>query len=219
MSEDKKIQRLANQAPPVLPDKYNGVTPEEWQQALDQDPEMVAEAKVGGQKYKYIPISYTSRKLDQLTGGVWSHTEPKIELHDVGYTDKGGNPTPIVILTIGVTYYNPVSLVTITRYGVADGLYYKGKSKLNIPALKSEAFKNAVKEMGRALGRELNRGIQETISVDEALERWEDRIAEAKNRKDLEKIQKGVSAHIRNSQAFKDALNNRMQEIKSEGND
>ena len=218
MSEDNQLARHLQGTPPILPTKHAGVTPEEWQYELDKDPEKVIEHTDNkGNKYQYMPISQMVRKLDDLTGGVWSHTEPNVQIFDSGFVDKYKQPTPIIIITIGLTYYNPVSRVTITRFGMADGLYYKGKAGLNLPALKSEAFKNAVREMGRALGRELNRKHQEDISVNDAITYWEDDIAAAKDYDELKNILAQAEPRLRKDKKFLEAFTKRKEELQKAG--
>lgn len=110
---------------------------------------------------KYLTIRYLEQKLDELFFGMWKSetTETKIV----------GNE---YVVTVQVSFFHPVAKGWITRTGIGavpiqqkrgakptdlDAKYTNAMQK-NAPAAKAFAFKNAVKSIGPAFGRDLNSG-------------------------------------------------------------
>lgn len=111
----------------------------------------------------YIPIGISEMKLDTLTGGLWSTKNEK--------TQVIANE---LLISIEVDFFHPVAKVWLTRVGVAAvPIQQKSNSSItdmdakiknalvkNYPAVKAQAFKNAVQSIGRTFGRDLNRSEQ-----------------------------------------------------------
>jgi hypothetical protein len=108
----------------------------------------------------YIPIGISEMKLDTLTGGLWSTQNEQRQI-----------VANELLVSIEVKFFHPAAKVWLTRVGVAavpiqqsrgatiTDMDAKIKNALvkNYPAVKAQAFKNAVQSIGRTFGRDLNR--------------------------------------------------------------
>lgn len=109
---------------------------------------------------EYLEIGYLEMQLDRIFHGQWHFTVDKTELL-----------LNAIQVTGTLSVFHPVSGVWIKRSGVAakqvqlksgkteylpENLSSKALER-DVPIAKAEAFKNAVKSLGNAFGRHLNR--------------------------------------------------------------
>jgi hypothetical protein len=158
--ESKELVKHNGQA--LQPIKLKSV--EGYLKHLHEQPKKTEQAvnkQAGGALY--VPIGISEMKLDKLTGGLWS---TKNESKQIVANE--------LLVSIEVEYFHPVAKVWLTRLGVAavpiqqsrgasiTDMDAKIKNALvkNYPAVKAQAFKNAVQSIGRTFGRDLNRSEQ-----------------------------------------------------------
>jgi hypothetical protein len=133
---------------------------EAFQKLLNQEPPQEAiQRRYDG--VKYLPISYYESELDRLFFGLWSTeiVEAKQVLNEV-------------IITLQLSYTHPITGDTYTKTGVASvQIQQKSKTKITelplykipnaletcLPKAKTEAVKNAAKQLGKRFGRDLSR--------------------------------------------------------------
>jgi hypothetical protein len=131
------FQKLLNQSPPAeaIKKRYDGV--------------------------KYLPISYYEAELDKLFFGLWSThiVEAKQVLNEI-------------VCTVQLTYTHPITGEKYSKCGVGSvQIQQKSKTKITelpiykipnaletcLPKAKTEAIKNAAKQLGKRFGRDLSR--------------------------------------------------------------
>lgn len=128
--------------------------------------------KINGQtvKYKYIPIEEIQNNLDSLFLGLYT-----IEVRDVKTFVNS------VMVTLRINYFHPVFKMWLFVDGVGASSLQVNKDKnptdlselkqdsvvMALPKAKTEALKNAAKELGNKFGRSLNKDVQsEFIMID-----------------------------------------------------
>lgn len=141
------------------PTRYKSI--EEFQKLLNKQPlkQEIKKNEYAGNS-QYLPIGFIEKHLDESFAGLWSTTEPKIEI-----------VANSVVCTITLKAFHPTAQVWIERGGVGAVPIQlnKGEKELNFvtiksdairknaPAAKSMAMRNAAQSLGRVFGRDLNR--------------------------------------------------------------
>lgn len=115
------------------------------------------------QQLQYIPISILESKMDSFFAGRWTS--------EVTGTLVVGNE---LVVTMKVSYYHPKFNEWHHRSGIGASMVRQRKDsaisdvdgklknalEMDAPNAKSKAFKNAVKSIGKAFGRDLMREVQ-----------------------------------------------------------
>lgn len=154
-------------------DRYKSI--EDFQKLMNKQPvkSEIKKNEFAGNS-QYIPIGVIEKHLDEIFAGMWSTTEPKIEL-----------VANSVVCTITLKVLNPTAQMWIERGGVGAVPIQlnKGEKELNFttiksdairknaPAAKSMALRNAAQSLGVVFGRDLNReDVGEYMTLTEQVE-------------------------------------------------
>lgn len=119
------------------------MTNEDFLKIINADPEDVKKSEDGS--YEFIPISKIEAKLDTVFFGEWSWDFDRDVFGKSYATGKGS-----------IRYLHPVSNTWITKSGTAAIVLTK-EVTMDYPRLEAMTIMNAVKKIGRAFGRDLNR--------------------------------------------------------------
>lgn len=131
----------------------------------EPDPNHIKKNKFAGGS-KYIPISQLEALLDSIFGPMnWKVSEPKYQILG-GSTKKEGQAYMVCTLVLSVINTQFGSPVWVDRGGSSSGFIEHNTMTTVAPKMKAEAFKNAVKSLGKIFGRDLNRDHQEDITQD-----------------------------------------------------
>lgn len=116
---------------------------EEYLELINADPEGVKDSEDGS--YKFIPISITEGKLDEIFGGAWSW---EFDREGFGKSYAFGKGT--------LTYLHPVTNQWIHRSGTA-AIPLTKEMRMDFPLLESMTILSAARKIGPVFGRNLNR--------------------------------------------------------------
>lgn len=134
--------------------------------ALNMNPSPEWIRKDNYSKTEYIPISILEMNLDAIFGPLnWKTSDFKL----ISLGANPNKPEQIYVaatITLSVMNENYGSPVWVTREGAASGYCSHGVIATFAAKMKAEAFKNAVKTIGKVFGRDLNRKHVEDISAD-----------------------------------------------------
>ena len=143
----------------------------------------------------YIPISILEAKLDSFFNGAWS-------TKNISTTIVGNE----LVVSLELHFYHPKLDTWLCRVGVGASMVMqkrdsaisdidakiKNALEMDAPNAKSKAFKNAVKSIGKAFGRDLMREIEgEFENIEQHKKTSENKILTALEKaKDFEELKK-----------------------------
>lgn len=164
--------------------EVNVQTLEQFNEMLNREPEAYeVQVNAMANNSKYIPIGFLYMKMDKIFIGLWKTSNFR---YQVIVNELVG--------TITLEYYHPFAKTWITREGSASVMIMQSKGaaiddvtkkikntlQKDLPHLKASCEASAMKTIGKAFGRDLNRDEDKT----EEYEKYYTDIANAESAKD-----------------------------------